>query len=341
MLERLKNKIKNLGEVLQNKFVLYALIAVGLMLFFQSHSCNKKVNEELQTYNRQLQGQLSDKERELQKAHHEKGLLKSELITRDELNKRLEEDNEEKDKNFENFKKEHNLQIKSKDKTIASLKQTITDGTSTVIVSNEAECNLGSCIIGYNWEDSLGRFKLKDPNILEKGNETFESSQLFKVYGEIWEQQDGSLQTRRLVLREVYKDSSGEFKDIDGAKADIVDSEFQYHNPPEIETEFDWTDLFRLRAIALGGVEALPEGGDLRLGLGLEFFNWEGLGVNTHTSFDFDDPKNIGQYLGLAYSPNFFDFDWNLGLGVSIGTPFYKFFQEYSFKVDLIFYLHE
>lgn len=143
------------------------------------------------------------------------------------------------------------------------------------------------------------------------------------------------------MLREVYKDESGEYKDIEGAKADIIDSEFQYHNPPEIKTEFNWKDLFRLRAIALGSVEAIPEGGDIRLGLGVEFFNLEGFGINSHTGFDFKDSKHIAQYIGMSYSPRLFDLDFNLGLGASVGTPLYKFFNEYSFKIDLIFYLYE
>ena len=124
--------------VLGNKIFLYALMAVGALGFLQYNSCqNSKHNGRLETYKRQVQGQLSDKERELQEAHHEKGLLQSELITRDELEKRLEEDKEEVDKEFDKFKKEHNLVIKSRDKTIVSLKQQLKGGTTEVVVVDD------------------------------------------------------------------------------------------------------------------------------------------------------------------------------------------------------------
>ncbi len=332
--------MKNLLSILNSKVFLYVLIGIVVVVFLQSKNCDSNKNEALETYNRQLQGQLSDKEKELQETHTELGLAKSDLVTRKELAESLKKDNEEKDKNFDKFKEEHNLKIKSKDRAIASLKQKINKGTSSVVILDPQACNLDNCVISYSWEDNLGRFKLKDPNILEINNETFESNQLFKVYGEIWEQQDGSLQTRRLVLREVYKDESGKYKDIEDAKADIIDFEFQYHNPPTIETEFNWKDLFRLRGIVVAGVNAFPNSGNAKLGLGLEFFTWKGLGINSHTSFDFDDATQISQNLGLIYNPTIFNTELNLGIGVSGGTPFASFFKEFMLSIDLVFYVN-
>jgi len=335
-------------SLLGNKIFLWIVIAAGIFGTFQMRSCQQaKYNERLATYERQLSGQLTEKERELQAIHKDLGLAKSELISRGELIERLKKDKEEVDQNFEKFKKEHNLQIKSRDRTIASLQQKLHGGeTSTEVIAiapDDKGCESieSRCVISYNWEDQLKRFKLTDPNIFEKGNEVFESEQIFKIYGEIYEQKDGSLQTRRLVLREVHQDENGEFVPIPDAKADIVDSQFEYHNPPTIETEFSWLDLFRLRAIALGSVTAFPDSGALKLGLGLEFFNWEGFGINTHTALDFTDVKKWEHRLGLAYNPKIFGQELNLGIGVSAGTPYYRFGQEWSFNIDLLFYLHD
>jgi hypothetical protein len=335
-------------SLLGNKIFLWAIIAVGIFGTFQMRSCQEaKYNEKIATYERQLSGQLTDKERELQKMHKEMGVAQSELMTRDELIKRLEKDKEEVDASFEAFKKEHNLQIRSRDRTIASLEQKLKGGNSSTevvaISPNDEGCKgiESRCIISYNWEDNLKRFKLTDPNIFERGNELFESAQVFKIYGEVYEQKDGSLQTRRLVLREVYQNEQGEYIPIPDAKADIIDSQFEYHNPPTIETEFSWLDLFRLRAIALGTVAAFPDSGALKLGLGVEFFQFKGFGINTHTALDFKDVEKWEQRIGAAYMPTILDQELNLGLGLSVGTPFAKFGQQWSLNIDLIFYLHD
>lgn len=335
-------------SLLGNKIFLWIVIVAGIAGTFQMRSCQEaKYNEKLATYERQLKGQLTEKEREMQKMHKDLGVAQSELVSREELIKRLEKDKEELDASFERFKKEHNLQIVSRDRTIASLEQKLKGGNSSAEVipvsPNEGGCSgiETRCVISYNWEDNLKRFKLTDPNIFERGNEIFESEQIFKIYGEIYEQEDGSLQTRRLVLREVYQNEKGEYIPIPDAKADIIDSQFEYHNPPTIETEFSWLDLFRLRAIALGTVTAFPDSGALKLGLGLEFFQFKGFGVNTHTALDFKDVEKWEQRLGVAYNPTILDQELNLGIGLSAGTPFAKFGQEWSFNIDLIFYLHD
>lgn len=323
---------------LGNKFFLYAIIAIGSLSFVQIRSCDKNRHEEaLQTYERQLQGQLSEKERELQAAHHELGLMKSQLLSQKDLADKLAKEKEEIDKNFEKFKKEHNLQIKSRDRTIAKLKQKISG--ETIVVVGPGCQDIEDCIISYDWHDNFKRFKLKDPNIFNKGDEVFESEQMFKIYGEVYEQEDGSLQTRRLVLREVFENESGEYEPIPDAKADIIESEFQYHNPPTIDTEWSWTDLFTIRPLALASVTAFEDSGALKLGLGMEFFNWEGLGINTHTAFDFKDAEKIEHRLGISYNPTILDHNLNLAIGASYGTPYAKPFKEHSVNIDLIFYL--
>lgn len=347
----IKEIIKAIGRVLGNKYLtLIALVVVVLMGLggLQMHSCHSEENEKLQTYSRQLEGKLTAKEQELQQLDTELGVAHSKLVTQEELAKQLKKDKEELNTKFNKFVEKHNLQIKSKDRTIASLEQKLQGGNSgTNVTPGDTDPNtidlcksVDQCIISYFWTDPLQRFELRDPNIFEKGNETFKSKQFFKIYGEVWEQEDGSLQTRRLVLREMMPTEDGDYEPIPGAKAKVVDSEFTYHNPPTIEPEFQWTDMFRLRAIAVGGVEILPNSGHLTFGLGLEFFNLYGFGIGTFTSFDFQNPENIAQHISIEYNPTIFDTELNLGIFVSMGSPFARIFDDYQFSSGLIFYLN-
>ena len=276
----------------------------------------------------------------MQSANHELGVLHSQLRSQDELMKQIKKDKEEVDKNFEKFKKKHNLIIKSKDLTIAKLEQQIDGGNSGVDLDPSCD-DFRKCVVGYSWSDHLGRFKLLDPNIFEPDNEVFTANQLFKIYGEVWSQKDGSLQIRRLVLREVYLGEDGEYKPIIDAKAEIVDSDFQYHNPPpDPRIKSSWLDLFRLRGIALGSVTAFPDIGQTKLGLGLEFFSVSGFGINTHTALDFRNIKKTEQRLGVEYSPSIFGVDLNVAIGFSAGTSFMHMFKDYSLNVDVLFYLN-
>lgn len=347
MKEIVKEFFRMIGKLLGNKYLLLGVIAVVVAGGLKMRSCQLNAhNESMQTYQRQVSGQLNEKEMELQRLKAELGVAKSELITQDELADRLKNDKEEVDKKFDKFVEKHNLDIKSRDRTIARLQGIINGGNSgtEVIPTNPEDSDIcfqiDKCVVSYFWEDDLQRFQLQDPNIFEKGNETFKNNQIFKVYGEIWEQKDGSLQTRRLVLREMFKGPDGEYKPIEGAKAEVLDSEFDYHNPPTIDTEWSWTDLFRLRAMAVGGVEILPNSGNVTFGLGLEFFTFYGFGVGSYTSLDFQNPENISQHVSIQYNPTIFDTELNFGAFVSMGTPFAKLFNAYQFNTGLVFYLN-
>lgn len=330
-------------KILLNRYFLYTIITACTLGMFKMQSCHNTESERLQTYNRQVQGQLSEVEKELQSANNELGVAKSKLVTQKELAEQWKKAKEEKDKKFDAFVKKHKLKIKSLDRAIAKLKQEIVDGTTTVVVSEGALCEgiEELCVISYNWEDALKRFRLNDPNIFKSGNETFESEQLFKIYGEVWTQENGSLQTRRLTLREVFQDEDGNYQPIPNAKADIVDSDFQYHNPPTIEPKKSWTDIFRLRAMATPSVTMFPDNGRIKLGLGLEFLNVYGFGMNTHTALDFEDIKKSEHRMGVSFNPTIFNKELNLAIGVSVGTPYIRMFKDYSINADLIFFLHD
>jgi len=318
------------------KYLPWILLIVGGIAFFKYYDFASGKNKKLETYNRQLSGNLNSSEHELQNANNELGILRSKLLSEQGVSDYWKKSKDATDKKFNDFIKKHNLKIKSLDNTIAQLKQKIENGSSDIEISEN--CNIGEeCVISYVWQDKDGRFSLKDPNIFKHNNEIFESNQIFVIRGTVAEQKNGSLQIRRITLSEVVKDENGKYIQIEGANAHIVESDFKYSNPPTIDTEWEWTDLFRLRAVALGSVTAFPDDIRLRFGLGVSFFEWEGFGINSHTAFDFNDIKKWEQRIGITYTPNFFDdFKLNVGLGVSIGTPFANIFQDYSINIDLI-----
>jgi len=335
--------MKEFLSFLGNRYVLWAVIVLGAIGTFKLNSCTKSEYEaRLATYQRQLAGQLSDKERDLQAAHNELGIAQSELVTQKELAKRLAKEKEELDAKFKAFIKKHNLEIASKDETIAKLNQQIAGGNSGTVITgcDNLKEAVKACIIEYNWEDPLKRFKLHDPNIFTLNNEVFNSSQYFKVYGEVWKQKNGSLQTRRLILREMKKVKDGTFAEIPNAKAEIVDSDFTYSNELVDPGAWEWKDLFRLRFIMGADINLYPRAGKTNLGAGLEFFSCKGLGINTHTLIDFKDIGQSAQHLGIAYNPTLFGSQLNLAIGASVGTPFARMFKDYTVGLDLIFYIN-
>lgn len=325
--------------VLGNKYFLYVVIAALSLLTLQVGRCYKADSDAAQEYNRQLLGQLDDKERDLQAAHTEMGVMKSELVTQKELNERLKKEKLELDKEFEKFKKEHDLIIKSKDQTIAELNQQINGGNSGTNTDQCKDLDKKNCIIKYNWEDLQGRFKLSDPDIFTLNNEIFKSNQIFSIVGEVWQQKDGSLQVRRIVLREVYKTVDGKYEPISNGKADIIDAKFEYTNDPGIPDAASWKDMFRLRPVAIGSVTAFTDSGRTRFGAGVQFFGWKALGINSHIAFDFKDIKKVEPRLGVSFNPSVFGKDLNFAVGASLGTPFAGMFKSYSANVDLIFYI--
>jgi hypothetical protein len=317
-------------------WIVVIVVAIVGGIFLTQYIKQIGISDQLEIYNRQLSGQLTEKEEVLQRFNSDLGLAQSDLMTQKELNAKLAADKRDLDKKFEAFKKEHNLQVDSLSNTIASLKQQIIDGHSSTTITGDCD-NIDKCIIGYVWQDTMGRFKLSDPNIFVKNNEIFYSSQLFSIHAEVYRQSDGSLKTQRLLLHEVYKDGE-EYKDIEGGKAEVVQSSFDYVNPPILEEEFVWTDLFHIRPVFVKGIELYPEIPDVRIGVGAVFFGYKGLMLGSFTSFDFDSIDNITQNVSISYVPEINNIKLTFGVFASLGTPFVKPFQEYSLQTGIILY---
>jgi len=293
-------------------------------------------------YSRQLSGDLTVKEAQLQRLNLQLGLSESNLLSQAELNSKLNSDLTESNKEFDEFIKEHDLQIASRDIAIAKLKQKLSgSGTAVIVTQDNLICeNIESCTISYNWQDTLSRFKLSDPNIWESGDEVFESEQIFKIYGEVYQQKDGQLQTRRLVLREVIQKPDGTYEAIPNAKAELVDSKFDYFNPPRLELGDSDHKLFNPRVMALGSFGVIPSDIDVTLGLGIELLTFHGIGLGTYTLLDFNEPGNIAQHVSLSYNPTFRGTELNFGAFISLSPPFANFSGKLQLNTGLVFYLN-
>ena len=220
-------------ELLGNKYALWIIIILGAAGAFKINSCTKSDYEtQLAIYTRQLNGQLSDTERELQAANNALGVSSSKLLSQEELNAQLAKDRDALDAKFKEYIKKYELEIASRDETIARLNQQLSGGNSgtTILGCDALVEQIKTCTISYYWSDTLGRFKLTDPSIFVQNDESFTSEQYFAITGEIWRQKNGSLETHRIILQEVTNLGDGEYQDVPSGKAEIVSSEFFYTN---------------------------------------------------------------------------------------------------------------
>jgi hypothetical protein len=261
------------------KLVAIILLAAVAIFFTGHYGCSK--SKELETYQRQIKGQLNEKERELQRANRELGLAQSQLLTQEELNRKMKEDSDIMSKEFKDFVKKHKLKIRSRDNTIASLKQQLKGGETTVEVKDD--------IIAYSWTDKYNRFKLVDPDIFVSGNETFTAHQIYRLRGSVFAQEAGFLETRRLVLEEVVKGLEGKYEPL--GTAEIVDSQFDY----TVESpESKWYDIFKLRL-------RMSVDTGYNLGVGVEFLQFRKVGVGINTRVPVLEPAKSSVGLDLYW----------------------------------------
>jgi len=316
-------------SLLGNKYFLWAIVILGIFGIFGWNAYTKsKYEQDLATYKRQLAGQLSEKERELQTANNQLGTANSKLISQIEMNKQLSKENAEMKK----FIKENELVLSSKDQLIAQLKQKIVNGNTNVDMTKCVD--LKTCIISYTWADSFGRFKLIDTNILIPGNSVFSAKQIFSVEGEVFKQSTGYLEVRKVSLNEVYLATDETYKVIPGTNVSVIDSKFQYVNEPSVAKN----KFFNPRLIAVASYDF---DSSFKPGLGVEFLQYKNWGLNSFTSVNTKLLKNSQQKLGVLYSPKVFgSVPLNIGIGGSIGTPFNNLFKSFGLSLDVSFYIN-
>jgi hypothetical protein len=167
---------------------------------------------------RQIDGKLTDKEKELQSKDATINKLESVVLKSNEILKQaLKEQDAQHNREMKDLMSKYNLKIDSLTTAYASLqgKDNMGTGSSGVIDG----------IRWYNWEDSYGRFRLHSPDIMKPYAE-FTYNQRFKLDMVIYkqEQSDGALRTQTMHLYEI--DGTG--KVIQEAKIDVDLSKFRY-----------------------------------------------------------------------------------------------------------------
>jgi hypothetical protein len=315
---------------IKTKIILASITAAALFIggYFTGHHTN---SSELDIYKRQVQGELSQKEEALEAANNDLGVSKSQLFSQQALNDILKKDKGEYDKKFQDFVKKYNLEISSRDQTLAQLQQTTTGGTTEINGAQPIETTQQP--LSYSYTDPYNRFHLLDPDIYKSNNETFTIDQKFKITGEIYKQKDGSLETRRIVLREIIQNSDGTTTEIPNAKATILSSQFQYSNDPQEEPKAP--GIFHPRLIGIANVNLIDHTGQTNFGLGAEIFNYRGFGLSSGFAADFQNVSRSQLQFGLEYQPP----PLNVGFGVFGGTNMDKFGSEWSLNTGLVFYI--
>ncbi|KFA87950.1 hypothetical protein [Archangium violaceum] len=188
------------------------------------------------TYARQLNGQLTPEEKQLEAQNTLLGTAQSQLESQKALEAQYKAQLSEKDAAFEKFRQEHALRIQSLTDDVESLQQQVRQGrgraAETTVVPTPGTPNTPAQrpAITYDYSDTDGRFHLYDPDIWVEGNETLDVKQLFHLKGEVFAQENGSLMTERLQLSEVVKAVDGSYREV--AQATLAEAHFDYVNPP-------------------------------------------------------------------------------------------------------------
>ena len=343
------DKIKN--------YILTGLIVLVLLLgTFSAYTFNELQNEQIK---------LTARDAEIQQLDASIGLSRSRLLEVEELNKKFERDIAEFPERLQKLIKEHNLQLKSKDVAIAFLQSKVRGGHTKVVIKDSHGSNENTNsqspiiedidgnpieppnqVISYEWEEKLGRFKLKDPDIFVSNNEEFQSNQHMKVIGHVFFGKDGQLQIRKVELQEVVPNGTDEngnpkFELVPNSTIALIDSQFEYTNNLPVKKK-RLLDIITLRPIATFDTAVTP-------GLGIEFANlgrlidYVNLGLNAKVSADLSDPlggslQQSRMSIGAHYQfiPPFVD--TNFAVGASVGVPFSDLTQP-VFTVDLVLFL--
>lgn len=313
---------KLLALLKRYSLIVFLAIALIASLWWHWHEGSRWTDLE-----RQLRGDLTEKEKALQSANAKIGVAHSTLVSREDLQK-LEKLLIQKDEDFDRFRKEHDLKINSLSNTIVNLNQQIsglsnawykfkgtsatgTAGSSTSSATTTACPNCPACLpgdqkcdpkefeIGYSYSDKEGRFQLVTNNIWDRDAAKLTVNQKFAVVSEVLQQKNGNLQTQRTLLSEVVddgKDDKGNPKYREVAKGTVVSSEFKYTVDPAEDSILDLSIFAEV-----GTTFALNDASPLNFGVGVNVlrYKWVGLGVDMLTDFKSWSGTGIGVQASL------------------------------------------
>jgi hypothetical protein len=288
---------------------------------------------------------IDAKEAGIQELNNKLKIADSDLLTKDALNKKYADELASLESDFKNIVKKYNLELESRDKVIAQLKGKVNGGTTTVAIKESADSGAtgdkpSTQVISYSWQDPAKRFKLTDPDIFTKDNESFEYKQKVAVTGYVYTDLTGELKIRKLTLQEVITDSTGKQVPVDGSNIEVIDNKFEYIKLQPNEKSM-W-DIWHPRLLVSFNSQLYPGIGVELINLG-RYIDYANISLNTKIAINptngLSGLKSSTVGVGLAYQLAPPLLDTNLGLGAGIATPMDNFLGRYIVTVDAIFYL--
>jgi hypothetical protein len=297
-------------------FLLLVLASAAGGAFLYHHYQSQEWQRREAEYQRQLAGHLTAREKEIEALNTKLGTAQSQLVTQADLDKKYEALLTSRDADFEKFRREHALALKSISTSILSLQEQVQTGTERAQVEKPAEGQPPGAqpVISYEYADKEGRFHLADPDIWKEGDEQLTLKQLFRVQGTVLRQVDGSLMSERVQLQEVASDGSGKYREL--AQAQLVDANFTYSNPPD-EPAPAPTGMSLMATMGT----SLSSSSLLRFGASARVFRLGSAGLAGGMSSDFKSLEGSGGDAFVTYSPHLRGRELGLVLGGGVHLP--------------------
>jgi hypothetical protein len=275
-------------------------------------------------YQRQLQGKLTDSEKQMQELNTQLGTAHSQLVTQATLDEKYRALLTSRDADFEQFRREHALALKSLSNSILALQEQERGGKEEAQEVPPAPTQPGAPttpatrpVIAYEYSDAEGRFHLKDPDIWVQGDEDLQLQQFFRVEGTVLQQQNGSLMTERIQLTEVSPEGTGKYRAL--AQARLVDANFTYANapldvpPPAL---VKWGPSVMATIGSSFRTESL-----LRFGASARVVQVGPVGLAGGVTSDFQSLEGSGGDAFLTYTPSFRGRELGLVVGGGVHLP--------------------
>ncbi|QSQ24236.1 hypothetical protein JY651_04530 [Pyxidicoccus parkwayensis] len=278
-------------------------------------------------YQRQLQGHLTENEKQIEAFNAQLGMMRSQLVTPADLEKKYTALLTARDADFEKFRQEHALVVKSLSNSILALQQRAQDGTeeaheepSPAPPPGDTTTPPAKPVISYAFADKDGRIHLTDPDIWVQGDEDLEMKQFFRVKGTVVQQKDGSLMAERIQLLEVSPDGqpAGQYREL--AEASLVDASFTYANPPQEGPPGDAWVKWGPGWMATLGTSFRSEH-LLRFGASASVVRLGDVGLAGGASSDFDSLEGTGGDAFVTYSPTIRGKQLGVALGGGVHLP--------------------
>ncbi|QRO02059.1 hypothetical protein JRI60_25135 [Archangium violaceum] len=275
-------------------------------------------------YQRQLQGKLTESEKQMQELNTQLSLARAQLVTQGTLEEKYQAQLTARDADFEKFRLEHALALKSISNAVFELRQQELGGTQTAREEPPAPTRPGEPTIppdqraiSYEFTDKEGRVHLEDPNIWVQGDEKLQLAQFFRVEGTVLQQTDGSLMTERVQLIEVAPEGTGKYRPLTQAR--LVDADFTYANAPREGAPpalVKWGPSFMATIGSSFRTASL-----LRFGGSARVVQVGPVGLAGGLSSDFQSLEGSGGDAFLTYTPSFRGRQLGLVLGGGIHLP--------------------